>query len=362
MYKNKTVGVVVPAYNESGFVGEVIETLPEFVDRIYVIDDQSTDDTWAEITATAEAVNDTIPATDGGAAFDQRVVPIQHEENRGVGGAIKTGYLRARDDEIDVTAVVGGDGQMDPDLLDRIIDPVAEGTADYVKGNRLLNEGDHEQMPGFRRLGNHILTGLTKIASGYWRIGDPQMGYTAISLSALHNAEIEDMYEFYGYCNDLLVRLNVTGHTVADVASPLNYGDEVSHINYLTYIPRVSLMLLRTFLWRLWSGRRTAKGVSLLLLYVAGAVGTVGTLASAVRGSADTAGQTQSARSALGGVFVLGLAMVVDGLVNWPINTRVEPTEREAVADKPEATESDQTDSVEAESDAESDTTVEINA
>ncbi len=362
MYKNKTVGVVVPAYNESGFVGEVIETLPEFVDRIYVIDDQSTDDTWKEITTTAEAVNDAIPATDGGAAFDQRVVPIQHEENRGVGGAIKTGYLRARDDEIDVTAVVGGDGQMDPDLLDRIIDPVAEGTADYVKGNRLLNEGDHEEMPGFRRLGNHILTGLTKIASGYWRIGDPQMGYTAISLSALHNAEIEEMYEFYGYCNDLLVRLNVTGHTVADVASPLNYGDEVSHINYLTYIPRVSLMLLRTFLWRLWSGRQTAKGVSLLLLYVAGAVGTVGTLVSAVRGSADAEGQSQSARSALGGVFVLGLAMVVDGLVNWPINTRVEPTEREAVAEQSDVTESDHAESVEAGSDTESDTTVEINA
>jgi glycosyltransferase involved in cell wall biosynthesis len=323
MYTDHTIAVVVPAYNESGFVGDVIETLPPFVDRVYVIDDQSTDDTWQEITDTAEAVNDSVTATDGGAGFDRRVVPIQHEENRGVGGAIKTGYLRARDDEIDVTAVMGGDGQMDPTLLERIIAPVVDGEADYVKGNRLVNETDHEEMPRFRLVGNRILTLLTKIASGYWRVGDPQMGYTAISLDALHDADIESMYEFYGYCNDLLVRLNVTNHTVVDVPSPLNYGDEHSDISYITYIPRVSLMLLRTFLWRLWSGRRTAKGVSVLTLYVAGAVGTVGSLVAALTSNADE--NSQSLSSVLGGIFVLCLAMVVDGLFNWRFNDRIEP-------------------------------------
>ena len=323
MYNDHTVAVVVPAYNESGFVGDVIETLPAFVDRAYVIDDQSTDDTWKEITTTAERINDSVTATDGGASFEQRVVPIRHDENRGVGGAIKTGYLRARDDEIDVTAVMGGDGQMDPAILERIIEPIVDGEADYAKGNRLVYETDHEQMPRFRLLGNRLLTLLTKIASGYWRVGDPQMGYTAISMEALHDADIEGMYEFYGYCNDLLVRLNVTGHRVADVPSPLNYGDEHSDISYLTYIPRVSLMLLRTFLWRLWSGRRTAAGVSILALYVAGAVGTLGSLVAGLRD--DSEGQPLS--SALGGLFVLGLAMVVDGLCNWPYNTRVDPDE-----------------------------------
>ncbi|MEA1931133.1 MAG: glycosyltransferase family 2 protein [Euryarchaeota archaeon] len=324
MYNDHTVAVVVPAYNESGFVGDVIDTLPAFVDRAYVIDDQSTDDTWDEITEVAERVNDSVTATDGGASFEQRVVPIQHDENRGVGGAIKTGYLRARDDEIDVTAVMGGDGQMDPTILERIIEPIVDGEADYAKGNRLVYETDHEEMPRFRLLGNRLLTLLTKIASGYWRVGDPQMGYTAISLDALQEADIEGMYEFYGYCNDLLVRLNVTGHRVADVPSPLNYGDEHSDINYLTYIPRVSVMLLRTFLWRLWSGRRTAAGVSVLTLYVAGAVGTLGSLVAALRNEES---EGQSLASVLGGLFVLGLAMVVDGLTNWPHNTRVDPDE-----------------------------------
>jgi len=324
MYNGHTVGVVIPAYNESGFVGDVIETLPAFVDRVYVIDDQSSDDTWAEITDTAEAVNGSERPTDGGAEFDTQVVAIQHETNRGVGGAIKTGYLRARDDGIDVTAVMGGDGQMDPTYLDRIIEPIVDGKADYAKGNRLINETDHMEMPTFRVVGNRMLTLLTKIASGYWQVGDPQMGYTAISLDALHSADIENMYEFYGYCNDLLVRLNVTGHRVADVPSPLNYGDEQSDISYATYIPRVSGMLLRTFLWRLWSGRRTAGGVSILVLYVGGAVGTAGSLLAALAGD-DDSDTTQTVSSALGGVFVLLVAMVVDGLFNWSKNTRVDP-------------------------------------
>jgi len=322
MYNEHTVAVVVPAYNESGFVGEVIETLPEFVDRVYAIDDQSTDDTWQEITDAAAAVNDTA-STDGGAAFDRQVVPIRHDTNRGVGGAIKTGYLRAREDEVDVTAVMGGDGQMDPDYLERIIRPITTGEAEYAKGNRLLNRADHAEMPRFRLVGNRILTLLTKIASGYWRVGDPQMGYTAISLAALEDADIEGMYEFYGYCNDLLVRLNVADQTVADVPSPLNYGDEHSDISYLTYIPRVSVMLLRTFLWRLWSGRRTARGVATLVLYVGGAAGTIGGL---VAGRGDNGDDSDgSAASALGGVFVLLVAMVVDGLFNWPQNSRIEP-------------------------------------
>ncbi|MFO7834802.1 MAG: glycosyltransferase family 2 protein [Halohasta sp.] len=339
MYNEHTVAVVVPAYNEAGFVGDVIETLPPFVDRVYAIDDRSTDETWAEITAAAEAVNNAAAtsetasrgetastadatSTDGGTAFDRRVVPIRHETNRGVGGAIKTGYLRAREDGVDVTAVMGGDGQMDPDYLERIIRPITTGEAEYAKGNRLLNRADHTEMPRFRLVGNRILTLLTKIASGYWRIGDPQMGYTAISLEALRETDIENMYEFYGYCNDLLVRLNVAGHRVADVPSPLNYGDEHSDINYLTYIPRVSLMLLRTFLWRLWSGRRSARGMATLVLYVGGAAGTVGSLLAGLADDSD-----QSTASALGGIFVLLVAMVVDGLFNWPQNSRVDPEE-----------------------------------
>ncbi|MDS0281769.1 glycosyltransferase family 2 protein [Haloarcula onubensis] len=248
-YDGATVAVVVPAYNESGLVGSVIETVPDYVDRVYAVEDGSTDDTWAEIEATAERVN---AETEPEAAFDRRVVPIRHEENRGVGGAIKTGYVAAREDRIDVTAVMGGDAQMRPELLAGVVAPIVADEADYVKGNRLLDADHREGMPTFRYVGNRILTWLTRIASGYWTIGDPQNGYTAISLHALETAGVEEMYEYYGYCNDLLVRCNVAGLRVMDVPRPANYGDEESHIDYRSYIPKVSVMLFRGFLRRLW--------------------------------------------------------------------------------------------------------------
>jgi glycosyltransferase involved in cell wall biosynthesis len=305
MYRDHTIGVVVPAYNEEGFVGDVIDTMPEYVDRVYVIDDCSTDGTWAEIQEHAEKMNsrarkrgplavdenlEPVPIeadseqpsieVDGGLVFDPRIIPIQHEENRGVGGAIKTGYQRALEDEIDITAVMGGDGQMDPNILYKFLDPIVDDEADYAKGNRLLYKEYRQGMSRWRFLGNSILTFLTKIASGYWKTMDPQNGYTAISKYALENVGIESMYEYYGYCNDLLVKLNSRGMRIADVAMPAQYGEEASSIKYRTYIRKVSWMLLQNFLWRLKVKYLVLDFHPLALFYIFGAVtsilGTIG--------------------------------------------------------------------------------------
>ncbi|WP_158059708.1 glycosyltransferase family 2 protein [Halorussus halophilus] len=284
MYRDHTIGVVVPAYNEEGHVADVLDEVPEFVDRVFVVDDASTDDTWAEINEYAKSVNpgesaaeDEDEATDGdesaeavvadggatvadastattesGAAdTGPEIVPIRHETNQGAGGALKTGYIRARDEGMEVTVTIDADGQMDPDIMDRFLDPIVSGEADYTKGNRFANPDYREEMPEFRQVGNQILTYLTRIASGYWRMADPQNGYTAISIEALWAIEIEEMYEYYGYCNDVLVKLNAKGMTVADVPMPAKYGDEESSITYSEYIPKVSGMLLRNFFWRL---------------------------------------------------------------------------------------------------------------
>lgn len=286
MYRNHSIGVVIPAYNEAGFVGDVIKTIPEYVDRVYVVDDGSTDETWSEIRNAAEAVNESDGTTDDyHPDFDRRVVPIKHDRNRGVGGAIKTGYLQAREDRINVTAVMGGDGQMRPEYLDRFLDPIVEGRADYTKGNRLKDANTRAGMPGFRKVGNYVLSRLTRIASGYWGIGDPQNGYTAISLRALDTIEVEEMYEFYGYCNDLLVKLNVHGLRVVDIPRVSNYADEESHIEYETYIPRVSGMLLRNFLWRLREQYLRGSAHPAALCYTMGmATGIVGTLLAGIEG------------------------------------------------------------------------------
>lgn len=304
VYREHTVGVVVPAYNEEGLVGNVIETMPAFVDRVYVVDDCSTDDTWAEITRYVDR------ATDGGAVASDgaiergveettahragevagevdrpdpkapiehpsrpTIVPIQHAVNRGVGGAIKTGYERALEDGMDVTAVMAGDAQMDPDQLDRLLDPVVEGRAAYAKGNRLAGADHRSEMSTWRLFGNVLLTLLTKIASGYWEMMDPQNGYTAISREALEAVDLEGLYEAYGFANDLLVELNTAGYRIADVPMPAVYGDERSHIEYRTFVPRLSKLLLEGFCSRL--GRRyvVREFHPLVLCYGLGVVG-----------------------------------------------------------------------------------------
>jgi len=317
MYRGYTVGVVVPAYNEAGLVGTVIDTIPEYVDRIYAIDDCSTDNTWTEIQAHARLDRADAPPnpeqsvkTDGG--FKQRVCPIRHETNRGVGGAIKTGYRHALRDHIDVTAVMGGDGQMDPSILDSFLDPIIDGEVDYTKGNRLHRPAYREAMPRARLVGNAILTALTRVASGYWGITDPQNGYTAISRKALLAIDLDGMYEYYGYCNDLLVELSVSEMRVADVPMPAKYDEAESSIRYREYIPKVSWLLVRNFCSRLDRAYVREGAYPLVLCYVAGFSAICVGLVAGVLGLAQDTGLTLAALANLFGVLVFSLGVVLD--------------------------------------------------
>ena len=110
-----------------------------------------------------------------------KIVLINHIQNGGVGAAIASGYKWCKDNQIDCTAVMAGDGQMDPNELESICKPVIEEGIDYVKGNRLIHRSAMLVIPKIRYFGNSILSILTKLASGYWHVSDTQTGYTAIS-------------------------------------------------------------------------------------------------------------------------------------------------------------------------------------
>jgi len=125
MYRERKIGVVVPAYNEEDFIGETLTGIPQYVDKIYAVDDASKDAT-AKIIQTVKENN-------------KRIVFIQHEKNKGVGGAIVSGYKKALEDGMDIAAVMAGDNQMEPVLLPKFLDPIVDDRADYTKGNRLLS-------------------------------------------------------------------------------------------------------------------------------------------------------------------------------------------------------------------------------
>lgn len=236
MFKDKSICVVVPAYNESTQIDKVLSTMPDFVDAVVVVDDASKDDTVGIVRRYQDKMG--------------LVEVIQHETNKGVGAAISTGYIWARDKAYDVTAVMAGDGQMDPRELSKVIDPVVTGSADYVKGNRLFYGDAWNMIPHYRYLGNSFLSLMTKVASGYWHIADSQSGYTAISLIALKRINLEKIYGDYGMPNDLLIKLNQYDFRVCDVhIKPVYNIGEKSGIKLMRVIPRIAWLLFKGF-WR----------------------------------------------------------------------------------------------------------------
>jgi glycosyltransferase involved in cell wall biosynthesis len=236
MLEDKTVAVVVPAYDEEALVGTTIRGVPAFVDRIFVVDDASRD-------GTAEAAR---------AAGDPRVEVVSHDRNSGVGAAIVTGYRKAIAEGIDVACVMAGDNQMDPDDLERIALPVARGEVDYAKANRLVSGQAWQVIPRSRYLGNAMLSFLTKIASGYWHVADSQSGYTAASREILEQLDLERIYPRYGFPNDMLVHLNVWNARVRDVtARPVYNVGEQSGIRIRKVVPRISWLLVKGFFWRM---------------------------------------------------------------------------------------------------------------
>jgi glycosyltransferase involved in cell wall biosynthesis len=236
MVDGKRVAVVVPAFQEEELVSETLRGIPEVVDRIFVVDDASTD-------ATVERAR---------ASGDPRVEVIVHERNEGVGAAIVTGYRQAIAEEIGVTVVMAADNQMDPAELVGLVEPVARGEADYAKANRLVSGEAWQVIPRSRYLGNAILSLLTKIASGYWHVADSQAGYTAISLETLRRLDLGNVYRRYGFPNDMLVHLNVRNARVRDVPSRPIYGvGERSGIKIRKVVPRISWLLVKGFFWRL---------------------------------------------------------------------------------------------------------------
>jgi len=236
MYLEKSIAVVIPAYNEENLIAKTIASIPEFVDAIIVVDDASRDDTVAIVSRLARDKD--------------RLSLIQHKKNLGVGGAIVTGYKKSRDLEIGVTAVMAGDAQMDSNDLIPIIAPIVDGSADYSKGNRLFHGDAWNMIPHYRYLGNSCLSFMTKIASGYWHIADSQSGYTAISLLALEKLDLDKIYRRYGMPNDILIMLNQFDFRVRDVPiRPVYNVGEESGIKIFRVIPKISWLLFKGF-WR----------------------------------------------------------------------------------------------------------------
>jgi glycosyltransferase involved in cell wall biosynthesis len=230
MYKDRRIAVVIPAFNVARHIADVVKAVPDFIDVVIVVEDAATDET-AKVVRSLE---------------DPRLTVVHHPINQGVGAAMATGFRTAIDRGVDIVVKMDGDGQMDPQFLPALLDPIVLDGYAYSKGNRFLWEDRLREMPTLRLVGSFALTFLSKLASGYWHVFDPVNGYVAIEMDVLRKLPLHRMARRYFFENDMLIHLNVFRARVRDVAIPARYGDERSSMR----ITRV----LMTFPWFLFKG------------------------------------------------------------------------------------------------------------
>lgn len=293
MYEGLVVAAVVRAHNEARHIGRVVDTMPALVDHILVVDDASTDGT-GEV---AKGVG------------DPRTEVLTLLENQGVGGATVVGHRHALTGGADVVVVMDGDGQMDPDYLPALLDPIASGEAQYTKANRFYAIGSFEGMPRHRVFGNVALSFLTKAASGYWNLFDPQNGYTAIHRKALERVQLPRLATNYEFENGLLIHLNILRVPARDVPVPAMYGDELSGLKVRSVAPRILGQLYRGFWQRIW-WKYVVQSFSAVALMLFGGLALVATgTAFGCWVIADSWG----AASATPGTVVLSVAPLLSG-------------------------------------------------
>ncbi|MDX9823051.1 MAG: glycosyltransferase family 2 protein [Syntrophales bacterium] len=234
--EGQSIAVVIPAYQAEGFVRDVIRRIPSYVDWIIVTDDASSDGTAAAV----ESIS------------DPRIRLLRHPENRGVGGAMVTGFREALALKADLIAKIDADGQMDPQFLDRFARAAVRFACDYVKANRFGHMEELPAMPGIRLAGNVLLTFLTKFASGCWNVFDPQNGYVLITRKMLKRLDLKRLDRGYFFENSMLIHLNIMRAKIAEIYLPARYGKEASSMRLSQIAATFPAKLLQGYLYRIY--------------------------------------------------------------------------------------------------------------
>src|SRR5882672_724159 len=210
-----SIAVVIPCYRVMPYVFAVIAAVPPDVSLIICVDDACPGGSGKQIET---------------ADLDARVVVLYHEQNQGVGAAMATGYRAALERGATIIVKIDGDGQMDPRLLSAFVAPIAEGLADYTKGNRFYRPESVSGMPIKRVIGNAILSFMSKFSTGYWNLFDPNNGYTAIHADVLRQLPLSKLSKRYFFESDLLFRLSTVRAVVLDVPMDAVYATEKSNL------------------------------------------------------------------------------------------------------------------------------------
>ncbi len=238
MYRSLKVAVVVPCYNEEKLAPVTVKGIPDYVDTIYAVNDASKDGTLAVLKHRAKK--------------DARITVVNNEVNLGLGGSMLRVFTAIENSDNDLLVVMAGDNQMDPKRLPALLDALIDNSADFAKANRFAMNQSLEQMPKYRKIGNVIVSILTKFSTGYYSLFDSQNGYVVYKVDTIRKLPKHIIGTRYEYENTVLVALSIIGAKVVDVPIPAVYGEEKSTINLLGTTLRTIKALHKGFWQRIY--------------------------------------------------------------------------------------------------------------
>lgn len=231
------VAVIIPCFRVTKHIKDLITRIGDDVALIVIVDDCCPDKTGDFVEQNCD---------------DERIHVLRHDNNQGVGAAVKAGWQYAVNQEMDICIKMDGDGQMDPAWIGGLIQPIVNAKADYVKGNRFFDLKSLKAMPAKRLIGNAILSFFAKLSTGYWSIFDPNNGFVAIHRTALQKLELDSVSNRYFFESDILMRLNIVKAVVVEYPHKAVYDDEVSNMKLLSIIPEFLIKHVRNTLKRLF--------------------------------------------------------------------------------------------------------------
>ncbi len=213
---------VIPCYKTPDKAKKVVRQSFKYLDIIICVDDFCPLNTGQEIEKNID---------------NDKLHVLYHKKNKGVGGAMKTGIKYAMDLGANIIIKIDSDGQMSPNLIPGLLEPIKSGKADFTKGNRFRDPNVIFKMPTLRFIGNFFLSFLTKLSTGYWELFDPTNGFIAINSSTIKLFNLNKIDDRYFFETDILFRCSINDIVVKEIAMEAKYTDEKSNMYPIAEIP-----------------------------------------------------------------------------------------------------------------------------
>lgn len=234
----RRIAVVIPCYKVSRHLAGVLSRIGSEVTAIYCVVDGCPDGSF-EIATQAASV-------------DPRIRVISLSKNSGVGFAFISGTKQALSDGAEIIVKLDGDGQMHPEQIPLVIEPLVHDEADFAKGNRFFHLEDLQSMPILQMIGNAGLSFFSKLSTGYWNLFDPTNGFIAMQSQLARRVPWDKVHRRFFFESDLLFRLYTLRAVVVDVPMKSHYGSEQSNLSVIKALMQFPYFHLLNFVKRIF--------------------------------------------------------------------------------------------------------------